>query len=85
MKKNTWFAIGLGLGIAAAGVFILKKTGLLGGECCDCDYEDDMYNEYYDYEKDCVITPTEEEANTPSDEAATEEISGKEKSDPEII
>ncbi len=84
MKKNTWFAVGLGLAIAAVGVFILKKTGLLGGGCCDCDYEDDMCDEYYDYEKDCVITPAEEAANTPSDEASTEEISGEEKNDPNI-
>jgi hypothetical protein len=77
MKRNTWFAIGLGLGIAAAGVLILKKTGLLGGG--DCDYEDDMCDEYYDSEKDCVITPAEEAADNPSEESATEEISGEEK------
>ncbi len=94
MAKNKWWAIGLGLGIAAASVFVLKKIGLLDFKR-SCYESDDYLEDYNNFESDCLITkmetsstaeviPVVEEAqpvNTEiaNGEAATEELAEEEK------
>ncbi len=91
MNRNKWLALGLGLGIAAIGAFVLKKAGLLDFKGREYDFEKNP-EDGFDIGAACVTgaapagepAPVAEEdqagVSEQSDvEAATEETAEEEK------